>query len=665
MDADHEQRLADGKACLEAALAYRATGWSVLALCPPDHVSVGRVSKGHGKNCESPGKRPWHTWKEFQTRAATEAEVRQWWHQLPNSNVGVALGPVSGLVRIDVEGEGGEARLAEASGGDLPPTLEFSSGRVGGGRGLLYAIPDGVQLRTTFEKPKPGEELRLQAQGAQTVLPPSRHPSGRLYAWKAGHGPAERSAAPAPAWLLAALAAEPDSPTRNGTHDWEEMFGGVETGARNDSMAAIVGRLVGNLKSIEGSAAKTCWWAVQAINERNSPPMPDTELRTIFKSILGREADQRKANGEANGYAGGVLPFDAEAQASQATWGVVIGGEVVAEGLPEDLSVLGVPSRPVYQVFELLTVRELLATQFPEPNWAIAGLLAEGLNMLAGSPKGGKSMMALNLALTVAGGGLALGGLQTVPGDVLYLSLEDQFRRVQARAIKMAALMTGQAASRLTVVTKWPRQHKGGLKLIEHWIERAESPRLLIIDVFGKFRPPLQGKGNQYEQDSAHMYEIKEFADEHKVTALVLHHTRKLIGKDSDKDEFEDISGTQGLAGACDGIIMLKRARNSNDATVSITGRDDAEKKLALQFNPDTLTWTSVGSAEDHMRGKLQLAILAHMKMRAGAPVFVSDLSADLEASPETIRTVLFRMFKAGVIRKQNSAWVYPVAEPI
>jgi hypothetical protein len=52
---------------------------------------------------------------------------------------------------------------------------------------------------------------------------------------------------------------------------------------------------------------------------------------------------------------------------------------------------------------------ELLATTFPEPRWAVPGILAEGLTFLAGAPKLGKSWLALNVSLAIASGGRALG----------------------------------------------------------------------------------------------------------------------------------------------------------------------------------------------------------------------------------------------------------------
>jgi hypothetical protein len=208
----HRQRLADGAACLQAALDYLARDWPVVALCPPDHVGVARVSEDHARTCKTPGKRPWHRWKEFQGRPPSEAEVREWWRRMPNSNVGVALGRV---LRVDVDGPAGEDRLRQLSGGDLPPTLEFTGDISKGSRGLLYLAPPGIDLRTTSELPREGEELRLQGRGAQTVLPPSRHRKGMLYAWRPGHSPHEIEPAPAPAWLVRHLRAPagPRSPS--------------------------------------------------------------------------------------------------------------------------------------------------------------------------------------------------------------------------------------------------------------------------------------------------------------------------------------------------------------------------------------------------------------------------------------------------------------------
>jgi hypothetical protein len=209
-----EEGLAAGAACREAGLDGLARGWSMLALCPPDHCGVRLVSRNHSKKCRSPGKAPWHTWGEYELRCPTEDELRHWFGQLANSNLGCALGPVSGMVRIDVDGEGGAALLRELCGGEPPATLAFTSGQPGN-LGLLYAHPPGLELHTKAEGLAIGEhnELRLQGKGAQTCLPPSRHNKGTLYRWLPGYGPGEIAAAPLPDWAVGLMLVKPQEPT--------------------------------------------------------------------------------------------------------------------------------------------------------------------------------------------------------------------------------------------------------------------------------------------------------------------------------------------------------------------------------------------------------------------------------------------------------------------
>jgi hypothetical protein len=123
--ADHDEFAPRARGeCLAAALDYLDRGWSVVPCCPPGHVGVGRE---HARACEHPGKGPLVRWKEFQDRRPSVADLRRWWREWPNANVYLLLGPVSRLVRVDVDGEDGEAFLRERSGGEIPPTLEFLS----------------------------------------------------------------------------------------------------------------------------------------------------------------------------------------------------------------------------------------------------------------------------------------------------------------------------------------------------------------------------------------------------------------------------------------------------------------------------------------------------------------------------------------------------------
>src|SRR5262249_34565487 len=144
---------------------------------------------------------------------------------------------------------------------------------------------------------------------------------------------------------------------------------------------------------------------------------------------------------------------------------------------------------------------------------AIPGLLSEGLSILAGKPKMGKSFLALNLAMTIAAGGKALGDIETVAGDVLYMALEDRLRRVQVRARKMLAGLGGGARPPRHVAVSWPRQEQGGLDHLSRWLDAADNPRLVIIDVVAKFRTASTGRRNVYEEDYEVLSQIKDVLD--------------------------------------------------------------------------------------------------------------------------------------------------------
>jgi hypothetical protein len=172
--------LADGASCLEAALAYLAVGWCPVPLCPPDHIGVG---KKHGRECEHPGKAPLIAgWTSF-TALPTVDQVRGWWKEKPNANVGVVMGQISGLVGLDIDGVGGEAAWAKAARSAQlpPPTASFRT--PGGGRRLLFSVAAEQVVAIAAAWSGERQEIRVLGDGSQTVVPPSRHFLGGYYAW--------------------------------------------------------------------------------------------------------------------------------------------------------------------------------------------------------------------------------------------------------------------------------------------------------------------------------------------------------------------------------------------------------------------------------------------------------------------------------------------------
>ena len=236
------------------------------------------------------------------------------------------------------------------------------------------------------------------------------------------------------------------------------------------------------------------------------------------------------------------------------------------------------------------TANDLLDTYFPDPRWAVPGLVAEGLTLLAGAPKLGKSWLCLDLGLSIASGTPALGKIDTLQGDVLYAALEDPPRRLKSRLLKM--LDGGPAPARLALVTELPNMTVA-LDMIAEWLEHHADARLVIIDVLAKVRPPSSPGTSAYEADYAVLSRLKRLADDYRVAVVVVTHLRKLEAS----DVFDQVSGSTGLTGGADATLVLKRARGDNSASMHVTGRDIVESEYAVTFDPERCTWTLDGDA--------------------------------------------------------------------
>jgi hypothetical protein len=169
--------LADGLSCFEAAKDYLARGWCVLPACHPSHVGL----REHSRTCTSPGKCPLVRWTEFQEHRPTARQLESWWKRWPLANVGILLGKVSGLIGLDIDGPLAEAKVREWNGGSLPETLMFHTPRPG--LRFLFAYPEDVEVASTTITLAEGQELKFMADGAFTVMPPSRHWTKALYGW--------------------------------------------------------------------------------------------------------------------------------------------------------------------------------------------------------------------------------------------------------------------------------------------------------------------------------------------------------------------------------------------------------------------------------------------------------------------------------------------------
>lgn len=261
-------------ACHAAGCRYLELGWSALPFCSSDHLGCGR---NHGKRCQSPGKTPllgeWDQWKVYQSQRIPDWLLDHEFKNHPNANVGIVLGEISGLVGIDVDGPGGRDLLLELADKNVPKTLCFQTAN---GFRLLYALAAGEEpprsCKLAASGPRPGR-LEVLGNGHCSVMPPSRHRSGKSYAWVVGFSPEERDAAPVPSWLQNML-----SPASGSLPNVFNSEGPIRE-FRNVRLF----RAACSLRR-QGADGKSILECLTILNRRCEPPLEQAELRQIARN---------------------------------------------------------------------------------------------------------------------------------------------------------------------------------------------------------------------------------------------------------------------------------------------------------------------------------------------------------------------------------------------
>ncbi|WP_051753104.1 AAA family ATPase [Streptosporangium amethystogenes] len=207
----------------------------------------------------------------------------------------------------------------------------------------------------------------------------------------------------------------------------------------------------------------------------------------------------------------------------------------------------------------------------------VPGLIPAGFSLFIGKPKIGKSWAMGGILLAAASGGLALGVIPVGdPQTVMYFALEDGDRRMQDRC--RALLGEGvPIPERFNYLTTVP---PGQIVItIEAYLASYPETTLLVLDTLGKVMPNASPGESSYQRDYRIGGQLKRIADMYpKLALVVIHHDRKA----ESSDFIDAVSGTQGLAGSADTIILLSRKRQSTDGLINVTGRDVAEGEYAV-----------------------------------------------------------------------------------
>lgn len=250
-------------------------------------------------------------------------------------------------------------------------------------------------------------------------------------------------------------------------------------------------------------------------------------------------------------------------------------------------------SKRDYSEYKSTTAAELQRAELPEVKYLVNDILPEGTTLIAAPSKIGKSWFVLDMGLSIAMGRTFM-SRNTTPHNVLYLALEDSLKRLQNR---MNKILAGDIApSNFYFWTNAPRLDGGLIEVLTDF-SKEHDIKLIIVDTLQKIRGANQKNEGAYDKDYREMGELKRFADDNHVSLFFVHHTRKM--KDDD-DSFNMISGTNGIMGAADtAFTLIKDKRDSENATLHITGRDVAQISDVVHFDKSVWKWIRVGDFQE------------------------------------------------------------------
>jgi len=307
----------------EIALSYLRRGLSVIPLYSPEMVKSrppkrfteelqkqlednrqngNSLSKDevYKKMLINQCKLPIVLWKDYQSRLPTEDEVNHWFNTNPNANIAIVTGKVSNLVVFDLDSPDAVA-YAENEGG-FPDTVKVKTGK-----GYhIYMKHPGFEIRNSVNKKL---DIDIRADGGYVAAPPSVHGSGNVYEWVEGFSISEIDTAPCTPWMIGYLkeVAKGATPAKSkkekaAKNDKDEsvkstspkieseyldlLKNGCSEGSRNHNATKLIGHLLKKMPDAETEV----WELVTMWNQRNSPPLNESELRKTFESVKKLES---------------------------------------------------------------------------------------------------------------------------------------------------------------------------------------------------------------------------------------------------------------------------------------------------------------------------------------------------------------------------------------
>jgi hypothetical protein len=578
---------------IRAALWFAERGFGVFPVWSADTAGACRCPKGAA--CDNAGKHPL-TAHGFQD--ATRDTVRIGTFLAAGSEPNYGLVPPEGMFALDVDGDG-MARLAELESklGPLPPTLRT---RTPHGEHIFLRWPDGL--------PRPTGQLfgfvtrwHSGSNAGYVVGPRSVHASGAQYE---PLGDAYEIAELPTAWTREFPQLRPlEIVVSAGAYEMPDRIPAPES--RYGAIRSYVAHLYNS-----GLSTLEMWPLVRdVLAPRFEQPLTEPELRSRFERTATKLSDRLGARR---------------------------GGAAVEE--PDRRAGPGIDAA------------DLLLLDLAPLRWIVPDLLPEGTTVLAASPKVGKSCLVYQLVIEVSIGGDLL-GRRVTPGSCLYLALEDGQRRGQDR-LRTALAGRTLPAGRLEI--RWEARHIGkGLEDdLTAWLDAHADAAVVAIDTLQKVRAHADSRRNAYEVDVEDLGRLQNLFRDRNVSLLIVHHLRK----QPDDDFLASVSGTYGITGSADTILVIRRKRLETLGKLSATGRDIEEANLSVNFTGGLWSAAPVGS--EFLAGARSERSRVYELIREQGPIYPAAIADQIGLLRPSVARMVKEMSDDGAIQRIARGYV-------
>lgn len=291
----------------------------------------------------------------------------------------------------------------------------------------------------------------------------------------------------------------------------------------------------------------------------------------------------------------------------------------------------------------------LMDMKLPPTKFCVETLLPQGISILGGAPKIGKSWMVLDLCVRIAKGE-AIWNLSTQKGTTLYLCLEDPLNRIQQRL----CMLTDEVPENAYFATVAGTLADGLCEQIRNFVSEHPDTVLVAIDTFQIVR--TSNTDTSYANDYDDVRKMKQLADELSISILLVHHLRK----QGDSDPLNKISGTTGISGAMDAIFVLdKSKRNADTATLVCTGRDIEYREMEMRLSKDNCVWNLVSDSLENPKMILpdeMVSLVAFMKTQ-------KSFSGTNSEFTEAFNSYFGKLLSAKSLKQMMNRWRYSLEE--